>query len=90
MKAEFGPQGLVIVAPTQKYGYVASGEEARPRWSCATSSRSGASVLRSIISTPAPVSEENFRRYGASTTPTLVLIDRNGHRAPVSSRRDDV
>jgi thioredoxin-related protein len=27
---------------------------------------------------PAPVSEENFRNYGASTTPTLVLIDRNG------------
>jgi thioredoxin-related protein len=24
------------------------------------------------------VSEENFRRYGASTTPTLVLIDRAG------------
>ena len=28
--------------------------------------------------TPAPVSEENFRNYGASTTPTLVLIDRAG------------
>ena len=24
------------------------------------------------------MSEENFRRYGASTTPTLVLIDRAG------------
>jgi len=31
-----------------------------------------------IITTPAPVNEENFRRYGASTTPTLVLIDRAG------------
>jgi thioredoxin-related protein len=27
---------------------------------------------------PAPVSEENFRNYGASTTPTLVLLDRAG------------
>jgi thioredoxin-related protein len=27
---------------------------------------------------PAPLSEANFRNYGASTTPTLVLIDRNG------------
>ena len=25
-----------------------------------------------------PVSEENFKNYGASTTPTLVLIDRQG------------
>ena len=24
------------------------------------------------------MSEENFRRYGASTTPTLVLVDRAG------------
>lgn len=25
-----------------------------------------------------PVSEENFKMYGASTMPTLVLIDRQG------------
>jgi thioredoxin-related protein len=25
-----------------------------------------------------PVSEENFKAYGASTTPTVVLIDRGG------------
>jgi hypothetical protein len=25
-----------------------------------------------------PVSEENFKAYGASTTPTVVLIDRAG------------
>jgi len=25
-----------------------------------------------------PVSEENFKRYGASTTPTLVLLDAKG------------
>jgi thioredoxin-related protein len=31
-----------------------------------------------VIDGPAPVSEANFVRYGASTTPTLVLIDRAG------------
>jgi thioredoxin-related protein len=31
-----------------------------------------------VIAGPAPVSEPNFARYGASTTPTLVLIDRAG------------
>jgi thioredoxin-related protein len=25
-----------------------------------------------------PLSEENFQRFGASTTPTLVLVDRAG------------
>jgi thioredoxin-related protein len=28
-----------------------------------------------------PVSKENFNLYGASTTPTLVLLDRTGHVA---------
>ena len=31
-----------------------------------------------LLNVPAPVSEANFRNYGASTTPTLVLIDRQG------------
>lgn len=40
-----------------------------------------------IITAPAPVSEENFRRYGASTTPTLVLVDRAGI-GPVQDKGD--
>ena len=28
-----------------------------------------------------PVSKENFNQYGASTTPTLVLVDRAGRIA---------
>ena len=31
-----------------------------------------------LIDSPAVISEANFTRYGASTTPTLVLIDRSG------------
>ena len=27
---------------------------------------------------PVPLSEENFRNYGASSTPTLVFVDRKG------------
>ncbi len=30
IKAEFVPKGLVFIAPTQKYGYVAGGEDAPP------------------------------------------------------------
>ena len=51
----------------------------RPRQSsCVTSSRFDRSYYAPIITTPAPVNEENFRNYGASTTPTLVLVDRAG------------
>jgi len=31
-----------------------------------------------LINIPAPISEENMKNYGASTTPTIVLIDRQG------------
>ena len=31
-----------------------------------------------LLNVPAPISDENFKNYGASTTPTLVLIDRQG------------
>ncbi len=78
IKAEFAPKGLVFVAPTQKYGYVAGGEDAPPDVELRYIEQVRQQYYGAIIDTPAPVSEENFSRYGASTTPTFVLIDRNG------------
>jgi thiol-disulfide isomerase/thioredoxin len=78
LKAEFGPKGLMIVAPTQKYGYVQGGEDAPADVELRYIEKIRQERYSEIITTPAPVNEENFRRYGASTTPTLVLIDRNG------------
>jgi len=78
LKAEFEPRGLKIVAPTQKYGYVANGDEATPEVELRYIDQIRRERYTDIIGTPAPVSEENFRRYGASTTPTLVLVDRAG------------
>ena len=78
IKAEFEPKGLVIVAPTQKYGYVAGGEDAPPDVELRYIEQIRRERYAGLITAPAPVSEENFRRYGASTTPTLVLIDRAG------------
>jgi thiol-disulfide isomerase/thioredoxin len=76
--SEFGPKGLVLVAPTQKYGYIGAGEEAPPDVELRYIEKIRQERYSSIITAPAPVSEENFRRYGASTTPTLVLVDRAG------------
>ncbi len=76
LKSEF--KDLQIVAPTQKYGYVQGGEEASPEVELRYIEKIRQERYSEIITSPAPVSEANFRRYGASTTPTLVLIDRNG------------
>jgi thiol-disulfide isomerase/thioredoxin len=78
IKAEFAPKGLVLIAPTQKYGYVAGGEDALPEVELRYIEQVRQQYYGAIIDTPAPVSEENFSRYGASTTPTFVLIDRAG------------
>jgi thiol-disulfide isomerase/thioredoxin len=78
IKAEFAPKGLVLIAPTQKYGYVAGGEEAPAAVELRYIEQVRQQYYASVIDAPAPVSEENFNKYGASTVPTLVLIDRNG------------
>ena len=78
IKAEFAPKGLVFIAPTQKYGYVAGGADAPPEVELRYIEQVRQQYYGAVIDAPAPVSEENFNRYGVSTSPTLVLIDRNG------------
>jgi len=78
IKSEFEPKGLVLIAPTQKYGYTGRGVSATPEVELAYIEKVRQERYSEIITSPAPVSEENFRRYGASTVPTLVLVDRTG------------
>jgi thiol-disulfide isomerase/thioredoxin len=75
---EYGPKGLVLIAPTQRYGYVANGDEAGPADELKYIEQIRHQYYADLLSVPAPVSEANFRNYGASTTPTLVVIDRQG------------
>jgi thiol-disulfide isomerase/thioredoxin len=78
IKAEFVPKGLAFIAPTQKYGSAAGGEDARPEVELPYIEKVRQEYYGTIVDAPAIVSEENFSRYGASTVPTLVLIDRAG------------
>jgi len=78
IEKEYAPKRLVIVAPTQRYGYTARGEEAGPAEELKYIDEVRHKFYRDLLDIPAPVSEENFKNYGASTTPTLVLIDRQG------------
>jgi thiol-disulfide isomerase/thioredoxin len=75
---EYESKGLVMIAPTQRYGYVANGDEAGPADELKYIEQIRHQYYADLLSLPAPVSEANFRNYGASTTPTLVLIDRRG------------
>jgi thiol-disulfide isomerase/thioredoxin len=78
VERKFGPRGLVLLGPTQNYGYVAHGEEAAPEQETPYIDLVRRKLYEPLGEMPVPLSEENFKVYGASTVPTLVLIDRQG------------
>jgi len=81
LSSEFGSRGLMLLAPTQLYGYGARGEDATPKDELPYIERVWQHFYPALQSVPVPVSKENFNLYGASTTPTLVLLDRAGRVA---------
>jgi thiol-disulfide isomerase/thioredoxin len=81
LSSEFSPKGLAILAPTQLYGYAAQGEDAKPKDELAYIAQVWQHFYPGLQSVPVPVSKTNFANYGASTTPTLVLLDRKGRVA---------
>jgi len=75
---KYRSQGLVLIAPTQRYGYITEGRSARPD-----------QELRYIVDVrdqyypflkrePVPMSEMNGIRYGVDAVPKIVIIDRRG------------
>jgi len=74
----YAPRGLVLIAPTRFYGYAAEGEPATPAEEKNYIEKIRRQYYGSLASVPVPLDSTNFQTYGASTTPTLVLIDRNG------------
>ena len=78
LKKEYAPKGLVMVAPTQHYGYVAGGEDAARAVETKYIQDVRGKFYSGLADVPMPLSEENFKRYGSSTTPTIVIADRAG------------
>jgi thiol-disulfide isomerase/thioredoxin len=76
--AKYGPLGLVVVAPTQHYGYVAGGQEAPPAVETKYIGEVFAKYYAGLGSVEIPLSEANFAKFGVSTTPTMVLVDGKG------------
>jgi thiol-disulfide isomerase/thioredoxin len=77
LASEYGSK-LKLMAPTQLYGYAARGESASPKDEMAYIAKVWQTFYPALQGLPVPVSKRNFDSYGASTTPTLVLIDRAG------------
>jgi thiol-disulfide isomerase/thioredoxin len=78
LQAEFAAKGLTVAGVTQRYGYVARGEEAPPDVELRYIETIRQQFYGRLIPAPAAVNQENFETYGVSTTPTLVLADSAG------------
>jgi thiol-disulfide isomerase/thioredoxin len=78
LMANYGPRGLVVVAPTQHYGYIAGGKDAPTDVETKYIAQVFARYYAGLGSVEIPLSEANFARFGVSTTPTMVLVDGQG------------
>jgi len=76
--AKYQSEGLAIVAPTQRFGYVAGGAAAGPDEELAYMREVRDKYYPFLAGVPVPVSVANHQRYGVSSTPTVVILDRRG------------
>jgi thiol-disulfide isomerase/thioredoxin len=81
LREEFAPRGLFVIGPTQLYGYAAEGVDATPAQERKYIETVREHYYASLEDMPVPLSKQNFNAYGASTTPTLVLLNRAGQVA---------
>ena len=75
---KYRSRGLVVFAPTQRFGYVAGGKEAPADEELRYIDQVRQQFYPVLAGQSVPVGEANHLRYGVSTTPTLVLVDRGG------------
>ena len=78
LRTEFAPKGLTVLGPTRLYGYTAQVEHAAPSDELAYIDAVRHRFYSGLLDMAVPISKHNFDSYGASTTPTLVLLDRAG------------
>jgi len=78
LRSEFAPKGLTVLGPTRLYGYTAQVEHASASDELAYIDAVRHRYYAGLLDMPVPISTYNFDAYGASTTPTLVLLDRTG------------
>ena len=75
---EYSDQGLVVVGPTQLYGFVSRGQNATPEEELAYLNGDYTAQFPLPPFMSVPIRNDNFLNFGVSTTPTLVIVDRDG------------
>ncbi len=78
LAAEFSSKGLVVIAPTERYGYTPDDEHASEQKEKDYIEKVFNTFYKRIPGVVVPLDHANFEHYGASTTPTFVLVDRAG------------
>lgn len=78
LASRYAADGLMVVAPTQRFGYVAAGKPAAPDEEKRYIEEVRKTFYPALAGQPIPLGEANHLRYGVSSTPTLVLVDRAG------------
>jgi thiol-disulfide isomerase/thioredoxin len=71
-------QGLVLVAPTQRYGYVSEGRPASPDRELRHIVQVRDTSYPFMRKESVPVTDANYKQYGVASIPMHVLIDRTG------------
>lgn len=69
---------LVVLGPTQEYGYGEGGVDIAPVAERAYINKIRKQFYEPHLKLPVIINKQAFTRYGSSTTPTLVFIDRKG------------
>ena len=78
LRSEYAGKGLKVIGPTRLYGYTARIEHASASDELMYIDAVRHRFYSGLLDMPVPISKYNFDVYGASTTPTLVLLDRAG------------
>jgi thiol-disulfide isomerase/thioredoxin len=75
---KYKSSGIMVIAPTQRFGYVEKRKPAGPAEELAYIERIRDQFYPWMKTVSAPISDDVYLQYGVSTTPTYVLIDRDG------------
>ncbi len=78
LRSEYAGKGLKVIGPTRFYGYTAQSEHASPEEELRYIDAVRHRFYSGLLDMPVPINKSNFEVYGASTTPTLVLLDKVG------------
>jgi thiol-disulfide isomerase/thioredoxin len=78
LRSEFASKGLTVIGPTRLYGYTAQDDKPSAKDELAYIDVVRRRFYSGLLDMAVPISNYNFDTYGASTTPTLVLLDRTG------------